>query len=79
MTGRISSVNSVPIAMPLTSMMPMLLRASAPAPVTKTSGRVPEHRRGRRHQDRPQARHRGLADGVELLLPAPAARWRTRR
>ena len=37
--GRMNSVNNVPIAMPATKMMPMLLRASAPAPVTSTSGK----------------------------------------
>ena len=35
------SVNTVPITMPVTSTMPMLLRAPAPGPVARTSGKWP--------------------------------------
>ena len=41
MDGTTSSVNSVPMLMPLTSTMPMELRAAAPAPVTSVSGKLP--------------------------------------
>ena len=35
-------MNTVPIVMPVTSTMPMLLRASAPGPDTSTSGKCPK-------------------------------------
>ena len=54
--------------MPLTSMMPMLLRAPAPGPVASDEREVADHGGGRRHQDRPQARAGGLDDRGQLLL-----------
>mgnify|MGYP003338264792 CR=1 FL=1 len=41
MDGTTNSVNSVPMIMPLTSMIPMLLRAPAPGPFARTSGKCP--------------------------------------
>jgi hypothetical protein len=48
--------------------MPMLLRASAPGPVTKTSGRWPKDGRRRRHEHGAQAGAGGLAQRQELAL-----------
>ena len=40
-TARRTSVKNVPMTMPVTSMMPMLLRAPAPGPLASTSGKCP--------------------------------------
>ena len=62
--------------MPVTSTMPMLLRASAPGPDDEHQRQVTEHGRRRRHQHRPQPRQRRLADRVELREPARLQRVR---
>ena len=57
--------------MPLTRMMPMLLRAAAPAPVTSVSGKLPATVATGGHQHWAQPRHGGFADGLRFR-PAPA-------
>ena len=65
-------MNRVPIVIPVTSMMPMLLRASAPGPGHEYQRHMTEHGGGRGHQHRAQTRHRRLPDrsdlGAVLLL-----------
>ena len=68
-------MKAVPMIMPVTSMMPMLLRAPAPGPVAKTSGRWPDHGGGGRHQDRPQARAGGLDDRRRACRGPARCRW----
>ena len=41
MAGTTNRVKTVPMTMPLTSMMPMLLRAPAPGPLARTRGKWP--------------------------------------
>ena len=41
MDGTMKRVNTVPMIMPVTSTMPMLLRAPAPGPVARTRGKWP--------------------------------------
>ena len=65
--------------MPVTSMMPMLLRAPAPGPRAKTSGRWPITVAAVVIRIGPQPRAGRLDDGLAACpCPSPAAGWRTR-
>ncbi len=66
--GTTNSVKTVPIAIPATKTMPMLLRASAPGPVTKHERIVTADGRYRRHQHRSQSRLGSFDDGCHLAV-----------
>ena len=68
--GTNSTARQVEAIMPLNTVMPIDLRALAPAPVASTSGSHAEDEGERGHQDRPEPRARRLDRRFDDRLPS---------